>query len=89
MPILGKGLRLCAIGLILGLGLSLCAARILEVKLPDMREWDLNFLFGVHTWDLMTFVYAALIMTAIALLACYIPARRAARVDPMKALRYE
>jgi len=89
MPILGKGIRLSAIGLFLGLGLSLCAARVLEVKLPDMREWDRNFLFGVHTWDVMTFVDAALIMTAVALLACYIPARNAAKIDPMEALRYE
>ena len=89
MPILYKGIRLSTIGLILGLGLSLCATRLLEVFLPDIRQWDSNFLFGVHTWDLMTFVNAALVMTAVALLACYIPARRAARIDPMVALRYE
>jgi len=89
MPILGKGIRLSAIGLILGLGLSLCAARILERKLPDMRDWDSNFLFGVQTWDLLTFVYAALAMMAVVLLACAIPARRAAKIDPMVTLRYE
>ena len=89
MPILRKGILLSTIGLVLGLGLSLCATRLLEVFLPDIRQWDSNFLFGVHTWDLMTFVYAAFIMTAVALLACYIPARRAAKIDPMEALRYE
>jgi len=89
LPILRQGIGLSTIGLILGLGLSLCATRILEVKLSALRDWDRNFLFDVHTWDLMTFVYAAIVMMAVALLACFIPARRAAKVDPMEALRYE
>ena len=74
---------------VLGLGLSLCTTRILQLKLADMRQWDSNFLFGVHTWDLMTFVCVTFFMIAVALLACYIPARRAAKIDPMESLRYE
>jgi putative ABC transport system permease protein len=46
-------------------------------------------LFEISTTDLMTFASVPLILAAVTLLACYIPARRATRVDPMVALRYE
>jgi putative ABC transport system permease protein len=48
-----------------------------------------RFLFGVRPTDPMTFVSVAILLSAVAVLASYIPARRAANVDPMVALRYE
>jgi len=75
---MGEGLALTVIGLAIGLVGALALARFLA-----------GMLFGVRAGDPMTFVVVALILATVALLASYVPARRATRVDPMVALRHE
>jgi ABC-type lipoprotein release transport system permease subunit len=76
--ILGHGLKLTIIGLTLGLCGSLALSRSLE-----------SYLFGVSAQDAVTLAVVAAVLIGTALLACWIPARRAAKIDPMEALRHE
>ena len=76
--VLAHGGRLAALGITIGLVAALALARTLA-----------SFLYGVQPADPMTFAAVALLLCAVALLACYVPARRAMRVDPTVALRYE
>ncbi|HME06931.1 MAG TPA: FtsX-like permease family protein, partial [Bryobacteraceae bacterium] len=76
--ILREGLRVTAVGLGLGLVLAIALGRVLAGLLYDIRGFDPVVL-----------ILAPLVLTVVALAACYLPARRAARVDPMIALRYE
>ncbi len=76
--VLKEGARLAAVGLALGLAGSLGATRLIA-----------TLLFGVKPADALTFAGVAVILTSVTLAASYIPARRATRVDPMVALRYE
>jgi putative ABC transport system permease protein len=71
-------LRLTGIGVLIGAALALVIARLIS-----------SFLFGVKPSDPLTYFLVALGLAGIALLACYIPARRALKVDPLVALRYE
>jgi putative ABC transport system permease protein len=76
--VIGQGMRLAGIGAVLGLAVSVAFSRVLK-----------NQLFQVGAFDPLTFAVTSLALIAAALLACYVPARRATRVDPMDALRYE
>ena len=76
--ILKEAGQLIVIGLVLGLAGSVAAAMLMR-----------GLLFGVQSWDLPTLTGVAVVLAVSALLASYIPARRAARVDPIVALRYE
>lgn len=76
--VVGQGMMLALIGLLLGLPLALGMGRAVA-----------GLLYGVAPNDLATFAGVASILAGVALAACYIPARRAMRVDPMVTLRYE
>ncbi|MGC1904950.1 MAG: ABC transporter permease [Candidatus Acidiferrum sp.] len=76
--VLGEGLRLAILGAGIGLAGSFFAARLLS-----------GMLFGITAGDPVTFAGVAMLLVVVALVACYIPARRATRVDPLVALRYE
>lgn len=76
--VLHHGLRLVAIGIVLGLVVGFALTRLLS-----------SLLFGVSPANPATYISVCVVMTAVAALACYLPARRAVKVDPMRALRHE
>jgi len=76
--ILFEGLAVIMTGVLIGLFLSVVGTRLMD-----------SLLYGVSTTDPLTFISVAALLTIVSLLACYVPARRATRVDPMVALRYE
>ena len=76
--VLGEGARMAALGVVIGLGASLAITRLMS-----------TLLFGISVTDPLTFAVVPLLMASVALLASFIPARRATKVDPIVALRYE
>jgi putative ABC transport system permease protein len=75
---MGQGMKLTLIGVAIGFIGAIAVTRLMR-----------SLLFAVTPTDLMTFSIASIVLIVIALLACYIPARRATKVDPLVALRYE
>jgi len=76
--VLRQGIVLAIVGAGVGIGVALGVMRYLT-----------SMLYDVHASDPLTMIAVAVLLTLVALAACYIPARRAMRVDPMVALRYE
>jgi putative ABC transport system permease protein len=76
--VIGHGARMALIGVAIGMGAALGLTRLMA-----------NQLFGVSAHDPLTFAGVAMVLIMVAVAACYIPARRAMRVDPVVALRHE
>ena len=76
--VMNQGLALVALGSAAGIGIALATGRLLRA-----------YLFGISTTDPTTFMVVIILLAAVSMFACWLPARRAAKVDPMEALRYE
>jgi putative ABC transport system permease protein len=76
--VIRQGMVLTIAGLLVGIGVGLAATRVMT-----------DMLFGVTATDTVTFISAGALLVLVAFLACYVPAQRATKVDPLVALRYE
>jgi ABC-type antimicrobial peptide transport system permease subunit len=73
-----QGMRLTLAGVVIGVAAAFGLTRFIA-----------SFLYGVEAWDLLVFVSVPLVLSVVALLAVWLPARRASHVNPLDALRYE
>jgi putative ABC transport system permease protein len=78
MLVIKRGMKLTAIGIALGLSAAYALTQTIS-----------SLLYGVSSTDPLTYWVIAILLSSVSLLACYLPARRATKVDPMVALRYE
>jgi predicted permease len=76
--VVGEGMKVALIGIGIGLLGGMAITRLMT-----------SLLYGVKPWDPLMFVLSAILLSLVAMVACYVPARRASQVDPMEALRYE
>jgi putative ABC transport system permease protein len=76
--VMGYGMKIVLAGMAIGLAGAFAVARVVA-----------SLLYGVKPTDVMTFIFTSMLLAFIALVACYIPARRAMRIDPLAAIRYE
>jgi putative ABC transport system permease protein len=79
--IIGQGLRLAVAGIFIGTGVAFLLARLVSAFS--------RLLYGVRANDPVTFVAVLFLLVGVSVLACYFPARRASRLDPVAALKYE
>jgi putative ABC transport system permease protein len=86
-------LRRCSLlvfaGVSLGLWGSFALTRVVRASLSEVGPAKTPLLFGVKAFDPITFIVAPILLALVALFACCLPARRATRIDPLVALRYE
>jgi putative ABC transport system permease protein len=88
--VIGQGMLLAAIGIAIGWAAAFGLTRLITSNSAyELTRFIYGFLYGVRATDPWTFVVVVVLLALVALLACYLPARRATKVDPMVALRCE